>query len=409
MPERSENTSDKYLNLGHTAAENHAKTQQKLYEKHVAETSSVTRRLDEFFKTNIFGFAWHYLKSRFGKRHAYPFYPVDGDNGVYRMQPSDKEGAVTVTLLSDWANDTRESDQIAHLVAQDMPGYTLHLGDVYYVGTREEIRENFTAPHASWYFGKSGSLALSGNHEMYSNGNAFFDHLLTAMYAMEGDVKHTQRAGFFCLENDFWRVIGLDTGYTSVGHPLLEVLFAPDSHLRKEQTDWLEEQVRLGDPHDKRGLIFLSHHPVLSGFRKEYPRPASQIAALMAGASRPAIWFWGHEHRLIGYKFREVCRGLSIYGRCIGVGGMPVETDEPGDREVIGQLDFYDRRVRKKIRRHQVGYNAYVALTFRGNQLTASYKDLESNLILEEKWEVELETGALRHEVLRHTPKLSWY
>lgn len=395
--------------MGHTEAENHARAQQKLYEKHVAETSSVTRRIDEFFKTNIIGFGWHYLKSRFGRRHAYQFYPAEDDSGIYPLQPAPGQGTVSVALLSDWANDTRESDAVAHLVTRYAPDYTLHLGDVYFVGTPKEIEENFTAPYASWHYGLSGSLALSGNHEMYSNGNAFFNHLLPAMFAMKGEVKKTQRAGFFCLENEFWRIIGLDTAYTSVGRPLLEVLFPPDCHLRKEQTDWLKNEVKLGDPADRRGIIFLSHHPVISGYRNAYHRPARQIAELLGEASRPVIWFWGHEHRLIGYRFGEVVEGLNLYGRCIGTGGMPVETDLPPDGEDRARIAFYDRRIRTKIGRHNVGYNGFVGLALTGAELTVSYRDVEDRLVLEERWRVEMESGNLDREVMSACPDLSMY
>ncbi len=227
MKEKSEERTKKFLELGHSEAENHAKTQQELYEKHVKETSSVTNVISEFFKTNLFGFAWHYLKSRFGPRHPYQAYPRNGDTGIYKLQssiPSREE--ISIALLSDWASDTAESDKVAHLVSRYAPDYTIHMGDIYFVGTPKEVEENFTAPYASWYFGASGSLALSGNHEMYSNGNAFFQHLLPAMYVQEGEVRKTQQAGFFCLENDYWRVIGIDTGYTSVSRPLLGNCFA---------------------------------------------------------------------------------------------------------------------------------------------------------------------------------------
>jgi hypothetical protein len=175
MSEQKAKKTEKLVSMGHSQAESHVRTQQEEYEKHVQQTSNVTNVISQFFKTNLFGFAWHYLKSRFGPRHSYQYYPAHGDSGIYRLQASlpSSEG-VTLALLSDWASDTEESDRIGHLVAKNLPDYTIHLGDVYFVGAPSEIEANFTAPYASWYYGPSGSLALSGNHEMYSNGNAFF-------------------------------------------------------------------------------------------------------------------------------------------------------------------------------------------------------------------------------------------
>src|SRR5690606_37285020 len=128
-------------------------------------------------------FCYHYLRSRFGRRHPYQAYPRNGDNGIYSLHTSKSEAEeITVALLSDWASDTEESDQVAHLVTRYGPDYTIHLGDIYFVGTPAEIAEYFTSPHASWHYGTMGSLTPAGNHEMYSNGNAFFKHLLPAMF-----------------------------------------------------------------------------------------------------------------------------------------------------------------------------------------------------------------------------------
>jgi predicted phosphodiesterase len=60
---------------------------------------------------------------------------------------------------------------------QSDPDFTIHLGDVYYVGDDNEVRENFlgekTSPYAPvrWPMGAKGSFALNGNHEMYADGN----------------------------------------------------------------------------------------------------------------------------------------------------------------------------------------------------------------------------------------------
>lgn len=408
MPEKSEKKVEKYLDLGHSEAENHARTQQKLYEEHVSRTSSVTRVISEFFKTNLLGFIYHYIKSRFGKRHAYQAYPLDGENGVYQLTssiPSRQE--VTLALLADWASDTTESDKVAHLVARYAPDYTIHLGDVYFVGTPEEIAENFTAPHASWYYGASGSLALSGNHEMYSNGAAYFGELLPAMYIQVGEVKKSQKAGFFCLENEHWRIIGLDTGYTSVGRPFLEVLSPPDCHLREEQVNWLKDIVKIGNPTDKRGLVLLSHHPYISAFREDYFRPGEQLYELLGEANRAVIWFWGHDHRLVGYRLGQNKTELRAYGRCIGHGGMPVETKMPADNGELDKMMFYDQRVRLSLGRHQLGYNGFVMLQLDEDKLLATYRDLDDTKVLEEEWLLHNENGQLDWNVLYAHPELT--
>ena len=406
MKEPSEERTKKFLELGHSEAENHAKTQQELYEKHVKDTSSVTNVISEFFKTNLLGFAWHYLKSRFGPRHPYQAYPRNGDTGVYRLQSSiSSREEISIALLSDWASDTAESDAVAHLVSRYSPDYTIHMGDVYFVGAPKEIEENFTAPYASWYYGASGSLALSGNHEMYSNGNAFFQHLLPAMYVQEGEVRKTQQAGFFCLENEHWRVIGIDTGYTSVTRPFLEIVSPPDCHLKKEQVEWLKNVVKLGDPNDKRGLIILSHHPYISAFREEYTRPGSQLRELMGDFERPIVWFWGHDHRLVIYNKDVNGKGPVAFGRCLGHGGLPVEIKLPNSTSDLDKIHLYDRRVRLELGKHQLGYNGFVKLSLKGKKATAHYIDLEDTCVFEEEWTTE--NGQLDWKVIHTLPELA--
>jgi len=408
MKESAEERAKKYLTLGHSEAENHAKTQQELYEKHVQDKSSVTRVISEFFKRNLIGFAWHYLKSRFGRRHPYQAYPRNGDTGIYPLQSSvPLREEITLALLSDWASDTEESDKVAHLTARYAPDYTIHMGDIYFVGTPKEVEENFTAPYSSWYYGASGSLALSGNHEMYSNGNAYFQHLLPAMYAQVGEVRKTQQAGFFCLESEYWRIIGIDTGYTSVSRPLLEIISPPDCHLRKEQIDWLRDTVKLGDPNDKRGLVFISHHPYISAFREEYIRPGEQIREIMGETERPVIWFWGHDHRLVVYNKASNGKGPAAYGRCLGHGGLPVEIRMPASQADIDKINLYDRRIRKQLSGYSLGYNGFVILKLAGEKLVAGYIDLEDNRVFEEEWVINKENGQLDWHVNHALPELA--
>jgi len=60
--------------------------------------------------------------------------------------------------------------------------------------------------------GTAGSFSLSGNHEMYANGN---DISTFPAYPWNSLFKGWQTAGQLLLsENDIWRILALDTGYT---------------------------------------------------------------------------------------------------------------------------------------------------------------------------------------------------
>jgi hypothetical protein len=74
----------------------------------------------------------------------------------------------------------------------------------------------------TWPIGQKGSFGLNGNHEMYANGVAYFDMFLPRLGLRTGPCGMSgQQTSFFCLENDYWRIIAVDTGYNSTGVPIL--------------------------------------------------------------------------------------------------------------------------------------------------------------------------------------------
>jgi len=46
---------------------------------------------------------------------------------------------------------------------------------------------------------------------------------------IKGGKAEGQHASYFCLENEHWRIIALDTGYRSIGIPVLEYFWEPRS------------------------------------------------------------------------------------------------------------------------------------------------------------------------------------
>jgi hypothetical protein len=293
------------------------------------------------------------------------------------------------------------------------------LGDTYYVGNSKEIADNFShVDGAAWPYGKQGSFALLGNHEMYSSGKPFFTQLLPFMGSFAaGRVQRQQQASYFCLENEHWRIIGLDTGYNS-----LKGIFGLSANtglkLPDQQMDWLRETVRPGD--DKRGIILLSHHQCFSAFEKdEFQAIIPQVAPLLGG--RNVLWFWGHEHRLSFYGYNELGSG-GCFARCIGHGGMPVEIGEfvlkgsqPTDT-ANRNLVAYDERVREMIDGDiGLGHNGYAVMEFRAQDLVIKYFDDSfadvqgaRSPVVEESWTVDLSTGALTGKQINdHTAGLA--
>jgi hypothetical protein len=109
------------------------------------------------------------------------------------------------------------------------PHYTLHLGDVYYMGETGEIAENCLGEPTSqysgvlWPKGSHGSFALMGNHEMYSGGQGYFDRFLCGLGLLDESrrIRSLQSASFYCLEAEHWLILGLDTGTIPGEYPVL--------------------------------------------------------------------------------------------------------------------------------------------------------------------------------------------
>jgi hypothetical protein len=198
-----------------------------------------------------------------------------------------------------------------------------------------------------------------------------------------------QGVSYFCLENEYWRVIGLDTGYHSRGLPILSLLgkvipfLRPSCRFPEPVLEWLRDVVKLQDDR-RRGLVLLTHHQYYSAFEERYTKPAKQLAPFI---HRPVLWFWGHEHRMAAYHLQGPEK-IQAHGRCIGHGGMPVERLAPRDPN---QVLFFDNR----LYRDGFGWNGYVTLEFAGTDLTVRYFDIGSirggknRLLAEEHWSVD--------------------
>ena len=55
------------------------------------------------------------------------------------------------------------------------PDITIHLGDVYYTGEKEEYTDYFFPDWPLDNHPEHGTFLLNANHEMYSGGYDYFD------------------------------------------------------------------------------------------------------------------------------------------------------------------------------------------------------------------------------------------
>jgi Calcineurin-like phosphoesterase len=364
--------------------------------KTATSTPSSYPKLAAFLSKRLVKWIYEYLLYRVGPRHPFLTYDKSGaDQGLYKLEGGDE---IRIALAGDWGTGTDEAERVANLITAFKPHYAIHLGDVYFVGDPKEVDENFLGVKnpendyepCLWPSGSNGSFSLNGNHEMYARGMAYFDRMLPALGVIIDGVRHRQKASFFCLENDYWRIIALDTGYNSLGWPIIEYFHEPACALRPEQIDWLRTVVRPRE-NDPRGIILLTHHQYYSRYDYWYPTQARQLAAFL---SRPVLWFWGHEHRMAIYQEFGVTGGIRAFGRCIGHGGMPIDLPPKRPKHAECIVEFTDKRHYPNDEHLKVGYNGYAQLTLRNQQLTVDYVDVEATVIFTETWRVD--NGVLR-------------
>lgn len=353
----------------------------------LAETSRFPS-LSAFLPQNLWPWVSSYLKYIFTPRFPFPSYSGP-KTGVYRLQPGSGT-RFTVAVAGDWGTGTQEAQTITDLMAAANPDLTIHLGDVYYVGDDKEIEENCLGKNSGnlsgvkWRHGSQGSFALNGNHEMYANGKPYFTRLLPTL-GLKSDPG--QLASFFCLEAGAWRILAIDTGYNSVGVPILSLIpglnsisaIGGDCHLEKALLNWLRNTLHPGS--DPKPTLILSHHEYFSAFKdKDYTRPARQLREHFG--AQEVVWLWGHEHRLGIYRLHAKDGGVNAYGRCVGHGGMPVELETPDTGKA--PIEFYDTRSHLIDDNQPAGRNGFVLLHIDGDALTLDYRDIDNTQLLVE-------------------------
>jgi hypothetical protein len=343
---------------------------------------------------------FRYLRDCIHKDAPYQTYP-SGKTGIFGIAAPLGDGPLRIAVAADWGTGTLEAEMVAENLKACAPHYTLHLGDVYYMGETGEIKENclgmVTKNYAGvwWPTGSLGSFALMGNHEMYSGGQGYFRTFLTTLGLLNVDktVRDAQSASYFCLEAEQWLVLGLDTGSHSGGMPAFT--FIPgvndipflnvDARFDDKMLAWLKRTMDKLQPEGgaKKPILLLTHHQPISSFEHAFKKPAEQLAQLGFLNGQEFVWLYGHEHRLTVYKERAIAKSLKVYARCIGHGGMPVELTNLSQPD--SSILYYDPRQHPIDKDHpntKVGYNGHIVLFFDGPELKIEYHDIVDNDLL---------------------------
>jgi len=287
-----------------------------------------------------------YYQVRKDKIHPFNNTPAP----IISLAPNATEADTTrIAIVGDWGTGEYNDDGGPAVAVMDAitsldVDYIIHLGDVYYAGTRgiieflgeedDHLMDLWPEERTAKGLKKNTSFTLNSNHEMYDGANGYFKVAL--------DQKNTpfsaqQNASFFALEFGSWLIIGLDSAYYSPAHNLFM-----DGSLNGQdgaQTKWCQQLI--ADNPDKK-IIVMSHHTGISADgtqSKGEKKFWDEVIHALNGAI-PDYWYWGHIHLGVVYSDDlPLAKGANL--RCVGHGSIPF--GEPWGLENQSGIEYYPK------------------------------------------------------------------
>jgi predicted phosphodiesterase len=273
-----------------------------LVQSELARQASESRQLEAGgleakFGTGFFGGDWFgWARSLFDHVDRKVAHPI--------MRPTTAKAepipdTAKIAMTADWGTALygalKIAEQMRKVGAYDL---LMHLGDVYYSGTREEVQERFLDiwPKDA---GKR-TIAVNANHEMYSGGFGYFELMLPAI---------GQKSSYLAFENTHWLLVVLDTAYV-------------DHDMDNQQVAWLNlvlKQSREANGGVDKKLVVFSHQQLFSRLDNQGPKLENALRHLLT-TGKITVWYWGHEHQCVIYDKHP---RFGLLGRCLGNGGIP--------------------------------------------------------------------------------------
>ena len=300
------------------------------------------------------------------------------------VDPDDTQALVTILpdrckliLISDWGANNNHAANVRDRIKEEIkqttvPVYLIHLGDIYYSGTRSEcltFLRNWPLRDDSGPLTKH-SFSLNGNHEMYSGGDGYFNIVLPAL---------GQRASYFVLRSPKWDFYGLDTAYVAGS------FHSPEDTRLDAQWKWLQNQL---DQSVDRKHVLLTHNQPCSANLPEHNAGATlraQLEELQEGNRRPLEgWFFGHQHKCYIYEDER----LPYKARLIGHGSFPhdIQKEKFPDNDEQGKPLMTFAQLTYRGYPEGLAYSGYVSIDVTNDLLSIRYIDEDGGLFHEEGW-----------------------
>ena len=255
-----------------------------------------------------------------------------------------------VAFVGDWGTGQATAKTVLSQIGRKNPDVVIHMGDVYYSGTDFEMQNYF---YSIWKesldLTKTTTFTLSGNHDMFCGGAPYYK-LIDQL---------GQPASYFCLRNDNWQFLAMDTGLHDSKPAGNDPTFLEDTELA-----WITDKIQ---NRGKRRTVLLSHHQLFAANEDICGKSANdhlnqQMSSLLPGVD---MWLWGHEHNLVIYE-----KYMGVLARCIGHGAFPIGLSEIPATPRFPEVPIVPVRLGD----NGIFYNhGYVIMDLAGNTATLSY------------------------------------
>ncbi|WP_449439282.1 metallophosphoesterase family protein [Pedobacter steynii] len=277
-----------------------------------------------------------------------------------------------VVMLGDWGTSNEDCKELLRAIwRQENPAAFVHLGDIYYSGSKDECDKNFynIFKDVAKELGKDmvPVFTIPGNHEYYSMGKGFY-YLIDKMNSSSNQ---RQGGSYFCLRtaDNNWQFLGMDTGqddnnpYVTYLAPFAPQLFGDrDSH---GELAWHQDKLNKFSGQ----TIMMSHHqmftrdvdnmidsdvePYFNRYLHSYFSPYfNKIAA----------WYWGHEHSFAIYQ--DGIFGLAK-GRLLGSSSYEVPKTDRDDTSYYSIVPYAPDNVQPPVDNDGFFYHACAVFDFK--------------------------------------------
>lgn len=274
-----------------------------------------------------FKYYWQYPYHKGGEPRYRSWQAADAGNGDLRYGVIEWKlpARARVAIVGDIGTGTDVAAAVLVAALKFAPDAILHLGDVYFSGTRFETDHRLIGLVREVLRGNGRRVpffTVPGNHE-YFTGAVSFLHALDSGELVDTPAQR-QQASYFCLRtaDDGWQFLGLDTGYH--GHYMNVAAAAQQATLERLHIGRVETAGEGASPHWPTDRNPYFRHASLADLPvRDTTSPVDQVTV----RTDEAVW---HLDKLASFPGRSILLSHHQLYSALDVCGIAQHRDASG-------------------------------------------------------------------------------